>query len=147
MKYQVSLITAQKIVYVGNFQHGETYLSPSYFTVSNYSTNKYGSEIISETFNVISLLQKCDIKLQNEWSNEYSALFDFVKNPSEPVIYKIKDLPFEYLSKGESGEELYQQINEVNLAITKYGYGKYEPHVQQLNFRVGKPIPWKLIIE
>ena len=106
LKYPVSLILKQIIVSGGNWQHGEVYLTPDPFTARRYSNNKYGSEIISETFKLIKLLRKNNISIEPEIFKIYQDFFALELIESIPIIFRIIDLPLNYLSQGEMGEDL-----------------------------------------
>ena len=147
LKYPISLITSQVIISGGNFQHGEVYLTPSIFTASNYSTNKYGSEVISNIFLVVDLLRQNKISINLDIINRYQDVFELEKMNCNPIIFKALNLPRNYLLGGEKGEAIDHQINKIEEAIIKYGIDKYESWVQQFNFRLYKPIPWNLLIK
>lgn len=146
LQYSTSLMTQQKITtYGGSFQHGDVYLTPSLYTASHYSKNRYGSEAITQTFEIIDLLEVKGVSISKELMQIYNSFFELRKLPCEPIVYRMKNLPIIYLSQGERGEDLEQQIKEVEEAISEYGLEKYEGIVQQVNFRVKKPIPWEIV--
>ncbi len=147
LQYSTSLMTAQRITsYGGSFQHGEVYLTPSLYTASRYGRNKYGSEAISQTFEIVDVLEANGISISDELMRIYDSFFKLRNVPCEPLAFRMDNLPIFYLSKGERGEDLGQQIKEVEEAISQYGRDKYEGVVQQVNFRVNKPIPWEIVI-
>ena len=146
LKYPVSLITGQRITNAGNnYQHGDTYLTPTLRTAMCYSQNKFGSEAISEVFKVVRLLRIHKIQFESEIPNKLSHIFEIEKIDCSPLIYEIKNLPIEYLSMGECGEDLILQIDQVIQAKLKYGETHYEDFVDQTNFRAAKSIPWGIV--
>lgn len=132
------------------YQHNSAYLTPSLYQASNYSKNKYGSEFISETFRLIILLKREHINIPNYLINEYKDLFNLEMTKPQPVVYALNNLTLDYLSSTEDGsDDLKSYIDQIENKIEEYGKEKYTSvyvcHVQGLNFRISKPIPWEIV--
>lgn len=145
LQYSTSLISKQRVTYGGNFQHGEAYLTPSRYSAFRYSKNKYGSEIITETFKIIDLLITNSVSIDDELVKSYGSFFNLRNIPCKPIIFEMKNLPIDYLSSGERGEDLHEVFNSIKEAVDVLGAENYEKAVELFNFRVRKPIPWSLL--
>jgi len=142
-QYTISLMTNQRITDGGfNYQHGGVYLTPSIDTAVRYSRNKYGSEIISKIFETLDLFTSLDVKIDLKLLADFQNLIALKGLTAIPVIYEINNLPIEYLSMGESGQDLDKQINRVIEDISKFGKVIVG---QQINFRLKNQIPFEML--
>jgi hypothetical protein len=143
-KDRIRLITSQTITLAGcNFQHGDVYLTPSLFTAKQYAVGyKYGSEVISIIFDTLDLFNSLSVKIGAKLLADFQNLLAIKELIATPVIYEITNLPIEYLSMGESGQDLDEQINRVIEDISKYGRVMV---AQQINFRLKNPIPFDML--
>lgn len=131
------------------FEHGDVYLTPCLWQARNYANNKYGSEAISESYRLINLLKREKIELPDSIYNKYSLFFNLDKVETTPTIFRINDLDKDFLLSTEDGDsdKVQNYINKIEETIAEYGVENYDPYVQNLNFRVAKPIPWEIVIK
>jgi hypothetical protein len=139
----INKMTTQTITDGGfNYQHGEVYLTPRIHTAVGYSRNKYGSEIISKIFETLDLFTSLDVKIDSKMLADFQNLISLKELTAIPVIYEINNLPIEYLSMGESGQDLEKHINLVIENISKFG-----KIITPRNFRLKKTIPFDMLMK
>ncbi len=74
-----------------NFQHGNTYLSPSRFTAVNYSASaEYGSELLSYTMRFLKKLNDRNIPNLKELRKKYKNIFDLINVRPAPILVEVK---------------------------------------------------------
>lgn len=115
-----------------NWQHGQVYLSPSEIKAAQYAcSNKYGSEMISET---ISLLTERlpDVKL----STHEHPIVKIQFAESRPVVIRVDAVPLEFLAS-ECDQSMEKQLKAIERGIS-------DPIFQvvwsQTNFRLIRPL-------
>ena len=146
LKYPISLITSQRVVHGGNFQNGSVYLTPSIYTATRYSKNKFGSEVLSEIFNTLNLLREYSIALPKELEMLYRQIIELESREFRPVVIEIPSIPISYLCSDEKGGSVESQIMKIEKYVNDYGIDRYQGFVQQNNFRTDKVIPLELLI-
>lgn len=120
LKYPISNITSQK----NGFQHGQVYLSPCPYTAGRYSDRTHGSEAISSVFDVVNILKKNNIQIGQDLLNRFAPIMQLEYIEKKSVIYKVTDLPVDYLLMGERHEDVYEQIGKVMSIIEENGAEK-----------------------
>lgn len=147
MQYDVSNITGQKVFGLMNYQHGQVYLSPNRMTAGFYSQNKYGSEALTCVFKIIDILAKNGIQISKDVKDKYEPVLNLRNLDKKQIVYEIFGLPIDFLLMGEAGQDVNNQIEKVMIQIEKHGYDKYQSKVDQINFRLAKPIPFEMLKE
>ncbi|MBL7932928.1 MAG: hypothetical protein JNL60_13555 [Bacteroidia bacterium] len=124
-----------------NFQHGDTYVSPSQQTAVRYAINKrFGSEILTYTIDFLQELIKKEIPyVTQELYRKYLKIYGLIESNPSPLLVKIKDVPISALVS-EGGQDPTENLNELNEAFINFD-DRYELFVQQHNFRLIKPVP------
>lgn len=145
LKYPVSLITEQKVVFGGSYQHGSVYLTPALSTAVRYSMNKYGSELLTIIFATLKLLRVNFIELPLELEIKYRDIIELELKDFKPLVIEIKDLPISYLSSDEKGNCFEKQLIKIETIIKEKGLNQYQRLTQTLNFRSDHIIPWDLL--
>ena len=124
------------------FEHGQIYVTPSLQKAKIYIKNRYGSEIITMTFKVVSLLRKEKITISDSIINNFENFFQLENKSIGPIIYKINNLHIESIISLEDGDNnvdsIKKQIKKIEDIISLYGVEKYDSNVQCHNFRIGK---------
>lgn len=119
-----------------NFQHGQTYITPSRQTAINYAiSNKYGSELLTRT--ILFLKKLLDLELnyvKTDLYKKFPKIFRLIESNPSPVLIEIKSINASDLLS-ETGENpqshfetLYEYKNE-NIQT-------FELLTQQINFRL-----------
>lgn len=123
-----------------NWQHGETYVSPSKQTGINYAINKrYGSELLTYTIDFLQALIEKKVKyVTTDLFRKYKKIFGLIEANPSPLLVQISNVPLSVL-RSEHGEapdynlEQMEQVLSTNLEA-------YQAYLQQTNFRLVKPI-------
>jgi hypothetical protein len=124
-----------------NFQHGDTYLSPSLYTAAEYAVNKrYGSELLTYCIDFLNelLAMKIDY-VQKDLFKKYKNVFGFIRATPSPLLLEIQNVPAADLLDefGNSPQDNFEQIQQ----ILDQGSDHESVLIQQINFRLTKPIP------
>ncbi|OHE84185.1 MAG: hypothetical protein A2190_00380 [Lysobacterales bacterium RIFOXYA1_FULL_69_10] len=125
-----------------NWQHGDTYLSPSRSTAVRYATNKrYGSELLTYTIELVQeLVQRNAPGVRDALYQQYPQMFRFLDISPAPLLVEVSGLPVHAITADEHG-----RCAEGNLAIVKSVF-EDDPEMvntlcQQFNFRLRTPQP------
>jgi hypothetical protein len=126
-----------------NFQHGDTYLSPSQKTAIKYVigdpytrlTNKklhYGSELLTYTLNFMMEIIKKEIpEVEDDLINRFPKVYNFLKSWPSPIVIELNDVPIDHLLS-ESGNDPDETLKKIQFA-----FDKDMPQLcQQYNFRL-----------
>lgn len=122
-----------------NFQHGETYISPSRSSALRYSiSNEYGSELVSYT---IKFLRKLvDLKIEyaiNDLQKKYRKGFLLIASRPSPLLIKIKDISASSLLS-EHGASPFKHFEQISEALQIQSM--FDVATQQLNFRLSEVV-------
>jgi len=127
-----------------NFQHGDTYLSPSKKTASNYAVNKqFGSEMLTYTIDFIKELERVDNEkvskhaVQN-MSKKYPKVFRLIQTNPAPLLIQVKNVSVTTL-RDEHGGAPTDNLNEMGECFNE-NQALFEMITQQTNFRLGETI-------
>ncbi len=123
-----------------NWQHGESYLSPSIHTAIRYATNKrFGSEIVTYTLDILTELIRRKIPgVTDNLFQKYPQAFGWLDSSPSPLLIRVNDVSRAYL-ESETNTSCSQQIAKLESLL------KHEPKSfglvgQQMNFRLSGPI-------
>lgn len=124
-----------------NFQHGETYLSPSKTTAARYAINKeYGSELLTYTIDFLKELLNNDIQyVKNDLCISYSKIFGLINARPSPIIIQAKNVKATSLLN-EHGNDPKPNFDEMKNEIMTGGNENFDLTMQQTNFRLIAPI-------
>jgi hypothetical protein len=124
-----------------NFQHGDTYLSPSRSTAIRYaSNNRYGSELLTYSLDFLrGLLDREVPGVDSEIFRRHPHIFHKLDVSPAPVLIEIDGIPKSAL-RSEHGEDPSTAIKELEMAMAKHPES-IEDYCQQTNFRLRAPIP------
>lgn len=130
-----------------NWQHGDTYLSPSILTAKRYSAhNRYGSEILSNALFFLKILVDMEEPtIINETYKKYPKIYSFLDIEPSPIIIKTNDISIEWLLD-ENGGTPSKKISKIEKQI-KFSESlglsgdKNSTIGQQTNFRLTTSIP------
>lgn len=122
-----------------NWQHGDTYLSPSIQTAVRYAFNKkFGSELLSYVLIFLQELIDRDIKgVKDDLYQKYYQSFNLLSLRPSPILIEAKKAPIDYLlnENGEDPKKILEYVDKV------YKWDeKNQVVLQQKNFRLKKPI-------
>ena len=128
-----------------NWQHGQVYLTSSKDKAVQYGKNKYGSELISNTLNLFTELDR-----PSEFQAEDHPVLGLLEKPTSPLHITISSIPLEYLCD-EMG-------NPADAAIKKHEqfYENADKsqqlfpnalNIHALNFRLTSPLQIKILGE
>jgi hypothetical protein len=124
-----------------NYQHGDTYLSPSMDTAVRYASNKrYGSEILTYSLDFLEELIRRDIgEGIDDLYQKYPRLFGFLDISPAPLIIEVIDYDTDWLLT-EFGNDATKQIEKL---VMDYNLNPDDIHEegQQDNFRLINPVP------
>jgi hypothetical protein len=123
-----------------NFQHGETYLSPSSITATKYAVNKeYGSELLTYTMKFLRELLSKDIPyVKNDLKRKYPELFRLLDAKPSPILIRVKNVTAESLLD-EHGEEPHSNFKDIRESM-KLSKELFETTLQQTNFRLNDSV-------
>lgn len=137
--YSFKKMTEQSKAGSFNWQHGDTYLSPSKQTASSYAINKkYGSELLSYTLEFLKELIKLKLDEIKKLQYEYRKVFSLLNINPAPLLIEVSNIPTSILVD-EKGEDPQSNLNEVT-ELLKMENSIRELYLQQTNFRLTKPI-------
>lgn len=119
-----------------NFQHGDTYLSPSKLAATRYSiSNQFGSEILSCAVKFTKKLKSMGISEINEdLSQEYKKIFEIINTPYLPVLIELPHLLHSDLLD-EHGKDAMENI-EMVINVLRSEHADSDIILQQTNFRL-----------
>lgn len=123
-----------------NFQHGDTYLSPSKQTAVNYVINKeYGSELLSYTISFLKELLNKDISyVKKDLAIKFPKIFGLIKVKPSPLLIQVKNVKASSLLN-EHGEDPKHNLDQMQKMMNERKE-LYEPLMQQTNFRLTTPV-------
>lgn len=124
-----------------NFQHGDTYVSPSKATAIRYAANKrYGSELITYSLDFLQELLRRKIPgVADALYQRYPHVFGLLDISCSPLLIKISGLgPLDLLT--ENGRDAAVSIQEVLNILTEPN-NDAQVLLQQTNFRLRRPVP------
>lgn len=124
-----------------NFQHGETYLTPSRSTAIRYATsNSHGSELLSYSLEFLRALVDRDVPtVSDSLYRKYPHIFQKLDISVAPVLIQINNVSTLAL-ESEFGGDSAHGIEEI-LAAYKDDSESVDDRCQQSNFRLRVPIP------
>lgn len=124
-----------------NFQHGNSYLSPSQQTASNYAINKeFGSEMLTYTILFLKELLSRDIPyVKNELFRKFPKVFRVIESKPSPLIIQVKNVSASSLLD-EHGNDPQNNFELLQECIDKDGE-IFDLLSQQTNFRLIKAVP------
>lgn len=131
----------EQIVTHMNFQHGQTYLSPSEFSSARYSaSNHYGSELLSESFRLLrELSRRRAPELSQEFRNYHADTLRLFKVNAAPIMIEVRDCPTAWLVTEKN--EAIQTDLEWLMRKWENNRELFSIISQQHNFRLTHPIP------
>jgi hypothetical protein len=123
-----------------NFQHGDTYLSPSQMTAARYASNQpYGSEILSYALELLEELVRRKVDgVADELYQRHPQIFNFMDISPAPLIIEVVNCPVEWLVT-ENGENAGDQLEQI-LEFWNSDKQMLEIIGQQTNFRLTDPV-------
>ena len=121
-----------------NFQHGDTYLTPSRASAVGYAlTNRYGSELISNAYRLLSLVrERCPEFIENSALRTH-PLMELFALGSKPVVISLRNVPVEILL-GEGGDGPQRALDRLRMLWPVAGTLGV---VMNINFRLRRPVP------
>lgn len=123
-----------------NFQHGDSYLSPTKQTAARYAINKeYGSEILTYTLNFLKELLNKEIPyVKTDLFQRFPKIFGLINSRPSPILIQVKNVKVSSLLS-EHGEDPKLNLAEMQemLDISKK---MYDLGTQQTNFRLTEPV-------
>lgn len=125
-----------------NFEHGQTYLSPSKLTAVRYaSNNSYGSEILSSAIDFLRILWLKDVPAIKPLFQSYPQICGLLDLSPAPLLIEAKGVSISDLQSESGGDptehvRLLKEISETDM-IDVVG--------QQSNFRLVSPVPCEAI--
>lgn len=133
-------MTEQSINGKINYQHGDTYLTPSKRTAARYAIHKqYGSELLTYTIIFMKELKNLKISSINEaLLCKNPKVFKLMEASPSPILIQVKNVQKSCLlsENGESPENNINQINEVMQKNRNY----FDELLVQCNFRLKSPV-------
>ncbi len=123
-----------------NFQHGQTYLSPSKKTAIRYAVDKrYGSELLSYSLVFLQLLLDLEVPgVASELYQRHPAVFRFLDISPSPMLVRADHVPLDALMT-ENGKDTVSSIERL-LQLSEKGGKHLEEFGQQTNFRLISPL-------
>jgi hypothetical protein len=134
------MMTEQAICGTLNYQHGDTYLSPSKFTAARYAISKrYGSEILSYTIDFLNEFLSLDIKyVKSDLFRKYPEIFGLIETCPSPLLIQVSNVNVASLLSEQGGDP------EANLQLIKRMMTESkdvsDAVLQQVNFRLTSPM-------
>ncbi|OIV41723.1 hypothetical protein [Flavobacterium johnsoniae] len=115
-----------------NFQHGQTYVSPSKGSAINYSLrNTYGSELLSYTITFLRELVKEEIP--NSLLTDFKHINDIMNLTPSPVLIEVSNVHSSSLLS-EHGDDPQHNFNN----MAGFPENLFDALTQQINFRLIK---------
>ncbi len=123
-----------------NFQHGDTYLSPSRSTAVRYAVNKrYGSEFLTYILDFLAELVRLNIDgVSDRLYQAYPHIFEKLDISPAPLLIQVENIDSAELST-ENGGDAGPMVKEVHEAV-RSSPEWCEVLLQQSNFRLRRPI-------
>ena len=124
-----------------NFQHGDTYLTPSKQTAARYAINtRYGSEMLTYTIDFLKELISLDIQyVKTNLFRKYPKIFGLIEANPSPLLIRVSNVSINSLlseygdDPGANLEDVKQMMNESR--------DFSETALQQTNFRLVTSVP------
>lgn len=124
-----------------NFQHGDTYVSPSEFTATSYTIgNTYGSEFLTYTLDFLRELVSRNVPGINDTLYQaFPRIFGFLDALPSPLIIGINNCPIDSVVT-EQGECAKERVLDL---ISKWEMNSKSQIIfgQQQNFRLKSALP------
>ena len=121
-----------------NYRHGGGYVTPSKNSAVRYATsNKFGSELVSNVLNFADSLEKNGSEINNFLTDDLIKILN--SNPF-PVLIEIIATPINAL-QGEKQEGFEVVMNEIAKLGHEPGERMFELRTQQKNFEVISVLP------
>jgi hypothetical protein len=124
-----------------NFQHGDTYVSPSMSTAVRYAANtRYGSELLTYTLDFLAELIRLKVDgVSDKLYRAYPHIFEKLDISPAPLLIRVDDIDSRALA-AENGGDAGPALKHVYETIRR------SPEIcdvllQQTNFRLRRPIP------
>ena len=128
-----------------NFRHGNTYLSPSKFTASNYAKNNdLGSEFLSTINTAYKALKSVNPIEAKEIISSSSYLQAVLKGSHKPVLIEITNIDTNKL-RTEQGNPIHAQLDKMKSIIREQPSCIVDVLWQQYNFELEGVIDWELL--
>jgi hypothetical protein len=123
-----------------NFQHGDTYLSPSASTAVRYAVNKrYGSELLTYCLDFLQLLVNQNTEgVRDDLYRRFPQIFAKLDISVAPILIRAGNVPLSYLVD-EWGRDASQAVAKV-MKVAKERPQRLDQSCQQCNFRLCSPI-------
>lgn len=123
-----------------NFQHGDTYLSPSKQTAVQYAIRKeYGSELLTYTIDFLKELLNKDIPyVKKDLFRKFPKIFGLINAKPAPLLVQLKNVNVSSLLS-EHGEEPKHNLDEMQEMMNE-SKEMYDAVTQQTNFRLTAPV-------
>lgn len=125
-----------------NFQHGDTYLTPSQDTALRYATNtRCGSELLSYAVDLLQELAQRNVSgIRDRLYHQFPFMFRFLDINPAPLLIAVDGLPYEALASAENGGDVSESLDLV-LTMWQEQPDLFGVFSQQSNFRLGVPQP------
>ncbi len=121
-----------------NFQHGQTYLTPSRENAACYATKKYGSELLSYILEFLEELTKLNLKVINQdLFQKHEGYFKLLQINPASILIEVRDL-YHKDPLDEFGNEPTAHLEYLQERVQD---GKYTDPRHQKNFRLLRTIP------
>ena len=125
-----------------NFQHGDTYLSPSSSTAIRYATNKrFGSELLTYAIDFLQeLVQREMPGIRDRMYQRFPHMFRFLDISPAPILIEIPRLPYAAIAADEHGRDPAESLAKL-CRHWEQDVGIFEAVGQQSNFRLARLQP------
>jgi hypothetical protein len=123
-----------------NFQHGQTYLSPSMSTAIRYAANKrYGSEILTYALDFLQMLIDRDVPtVATDVFRQFPKVFALLDTSPAPILVRADRVQLNQLLT-ERGEDPMLQVDQLT-SLRKETPSSFAIVAQQSNFRLSAPV-------
>lgn len=144
-QYALKAATFQKMVDQScgnwNFQHGDTYLTPSQKTAIRYAvTEKYGSELLTYTLFFLDELVRINAPgVCDDLYQRYRTAFNTLDINPAPLLIKLGAAPIRSLAS-EHGGDATEVLKRMEVTASE-DPDIFEVLHQQDNFRLCSPVP------
>ena len=131
-----------------NFQHGDTYLTPSQKTAVRYAIGDkeerpehqekhYGSEFLDYTLRFMMEIIKKNIReVEDDLIKKFPLGYNLLKSTPSPIIVELKYIPINHLLS-ENGDDPDKTLEQIQIL-----YDAKKPYLlQQFNLRLKQPVP------
>lgn len=121
----------------GNFQHGETYLTPSRNSAISYAlTNRFGSELITQAYRVYGFIKERGPELLEEQQLNQHPVTSLFESDAQPILIVAKNVPVVNVIS-EGGEPPDRTIKQLQDWCNHFDL---KDCVINLNFRLREPL-------